>query len=93
MFCKLIHLWKPKDTDTETHNKTIAEKVKHFFRCYAINRHKMTVLTPSYYAECYSPDDNRFDLRPFLYNAAWSWQFQKIDAMAYELDTYDQMQL
>lgn len=93
MFCKLIHLWKPKDTDTETHNKTIAEKVKHFFRCYAINRHKMTVLTPSYYAECYSPDDNRFDLRPFLYNAAWSWQFQKIDAMVYELDTYDQMQL
>ena len=37
----------------------IAEKVKHFFRFYAINRHKTTVLTPSYHAENYSPDDNR----------------------------------
>lgn len=27
----------------------------------------MTTLTPSYHAEQYSPDDNRFDLRPFLY--------------------------
>jgi len=33
--------------------------VKHFFRFYAINRHKTTVLTPSYHAENYSPDDNR----------------------------------
>jgi hypothetical protein len=29
----------------------VAEKVKHFFKYYAINRHKMTVLTPSYHAE------------------------------------------
>ena len=74
MFCKLICLWKnaysPKD---------ISDKVKHFFRCYAINRHKMTVLTPSYHAESYSPDDNRFDHRPFLYRANWSWQFKSID--------------
>ena len=28
-----------------------------------MNRHKMTTLTPSYHAENYSPDDNRFDLR------------------------------
>ena len=41
----------------------IAHKVKHFFRRYAINRHKMTTITPSYHAENYSPDDNRFDLR------------------------------
>ena len=27
----------------------------------------MTTLTPSYHAEQYSPDDNRYDLRPFLY--------------------------
>ena len=37
-------------------------------RYYAINRHKTTVLTPSYHAENYSPDDNRFDHRQFLYN-------------------------
>lgn len=55
-------------------------QVKHFYRCYAINRHKMTVITPSVHAETYSPDDNRFDHRPFLYNAKWGWQFRAIDA-------------
>ena len=39
----------------------------------------MTTLTPSYHAECYSPDDNRFDHRPFLYPARWTWQFAAID--------------
>lgn len=57
----------------------VAAKVKRFFYYYAINRHKATVLTPAYHAESYSPDDNRFDLRPFLYNASWSWQFRRID--------------
>ena len=57
----------------------IAEKVKFFFKHYSINRHKLTTLTPSYHAENYSPDDNRFDLRQFLYNTAWSWQFAAID--------------
>ena len=49
MFAKLCHLWKDKCTPEET-----ARKVKLFFRYYAINRHKMTVLTPSYHAETYS---------------------------------------
>ena len=39
----------------------------------------MTTLTPSYHAENYSPDDNRYDLRPFLYNTKWQWQFETID--------------
>jgi NAD+ synthase (glutamine-hydrolysing) len=62
----------------------IADKVKHFFRYYAINRHKATVLPPAYHAEAYSPDDNRFDHRQFLYNAAWPWQFRAIDALSAE---------
>ncbi|XP_061378873.1 glutamine-dependent NAD(+) synthetase [Danaus plexippus] len=74
MFHKLVHTWGNKCTPQE-----VAEKVKHFFRCYAINRHKMTVLTPSYHAESYSPDDNRFDHRPFLYRVHWNWQFKVID--------------
>uniref|UniRef100_A0A1Q3G1Q7 Glutamine-dependent NAD(+) synthetase n=1 Tax=Culex tarsalis TaxID=7177 RepID=A0A1Q3G1Q7_CULTA len=74
MFCKLVSTWRDSCTPRE-----IADKVKHFFRCYAINRHKMTVLTPAYHAESYSPDDNRFDHRPFLYRANWSWQFKAID--------------
>lgn len=57
----------------------VADKVKHFFRCYSINRHKMTTMTPSYHAETYSPDDNRYDHRQFLYNVAWPWQFTCID--------------
>jgi hypothetical protein len=48
-------------------------------RYYAINRHKQTTLTPSYHAEAYSPDDNRFDHRQFLYNWRWPWQFGKVD--------------
>lgn len=74
MYCKLVQTWSDRYSPNE-----VAEKVKHFFRCYAINRHKMTVLTPAYHAESYSPDDNRFDHRPFLYRANWSWQFRAID--------------
>ncbi len=58
----------------------VAAKVKRFFKFYAINRHKMTVVTPSYHAENYSPDDNRFDLRPFLYRVDFKCQFDAIDA-------------
>lgn len=58
----------------------VAAKVKRFFKFYAINRHKLTTLTPAYHAENYSPDDNRFDLRPFLYNTDWQRQFAAIDA-------------
>jgi hypothetical protein len=79
MFEKLLHEWSAKLSPTE-----IAEKVKRFFYYYSINRHKMTTLTPAYHAESYSPDDNRYDLRQFLYNATWSWQFKKIDEMAAE---------
>jgi NAD+ synthase (glutamine-hydrolysing) len=51
-----------------------------FFHFYQINRHKQTVATPSYHAESYSPDDHRFDLRPFLYPPGFeSWSFKKID--------------
>ncbi|KAI3376793.1 hypothetical protein L3Q82_000384 [Scortum barcoo] len=57
----------------------VAQKVKHLFSMYSMNRHKMTTVTPSYHAESYSPDDNRFDLRPFLYNTRWTWQFRCID--------------
>ena len=58
-------------------------------RYYSINRHKMTTLTPSYHAEVYSPDDNRFDHRPFLYNARWSWQFSAIDTAVEKINTME----
>lgn len=58
----------------------IAKKVKYFFTMYGINRHKQTTLTPSYHAEKYSPDDNRFDHRQFLY-PNWKRQFSTIDTL------------
>lgn len=99
----LCYKWGTKLSPAE-----VAEKVKYFFKYYSINRHKMTVLTPSYHAEVlllnrnlsdtcfetvtserkligvlllqsYSPEDNRFDLRQFLYNSKWPYQFKKID--------------
>ncbi|XP_050811288.1 glutamine-dependent NAD(+) synthetase isoform X1 [Gopherus flavomarginatus] len=82
MFCKLINMWKEICTPRE-----VASKVKHFFRMYSINRHKMTTLTPAYHAENYSPEDNRFDLRPFLYNSTWSWQFRSIDKQVSNLES------
>lgn len=46
----------------------------------------MTTLTPAYHAESYSPDDNRFDLRQFLYNTRWPRQFRAIDEAAREAE-------
>lgn len=76
MFNKLVYIWKETCTPSE-----VAAKVKKFFFYYSVNRHKMCTLTPSYHAESYSPDDNRFDLRPFLYNTKWPRQFDTIDRL------------
>jgi len=68
----------------KTQDEQVAQKVKDFYFYNAINRHKMTTLTPSYHAENYSPDDNRFDLRPFLQCASFDEQFASIDKMVQE---------
>ncbi len=80
MFEKLVHEWDHLPP------QEVAEKVKRFFYYYSVNRHKMTTLTPSYHAESYSPDDNRFDLRQFLYNVRWGWQFRQIDRLIEEMN-------
>ncbi|KAK8845384.1 NAD+ synthetase [Kwoniella newhampshirensis] len=80
MFGKLVQEWGTFLSPSE-----IATKVKHFFFTYAINRHKMTTITPSVHMESYGPDDNRFDLRPFLYPSRFTHQFKKIDALAEQL--------
>ncbi|KAK2439238.1 glutamine-dependent NAD synthetase [Trifolium repens] len=85
MFQNLCCRWGARLTPSQ-----VAEKVKHFFKYYSINRHKMATMTPSYHAESYSPEDNtRFDLRQFLYNTRWPYQFQKIDELVHELDVKD----
>lgn len=88
MFCKL---WLERSNpDFKVNDKPVnlrdcekpdqlANKVKRFFSLYAKNRHKQTILTPSLHAVTYSPDDNRFDHRQFLYDTNWRWQFNEID--------------
>ncbi|KAJ5723640.1 Glutamine dependent NAD+ synthetase [Penicillium malachiteum] len=73
MYEKLLHLWGNDYSPRE-----IYEKTRHFFYHYSINRHKMTVLTPSYHAEQYSPEDNRHDLRQFLY-PSFTWAYKKME--------------
>ncbi|KAL8670480.1 MAG: hypothetical protein Q9168_004989 [Polycauliona sp. 1 TL-2023] len=65
-YCKLLGTWgSPKSTNQPTLSPCqIAAKTKFFFT----NLHM----------EQYSPDDNRFDLRPFLY-PGFDWQYAKID--------------
>jgi NAD+ synthase (glutamine-hydrolysing) len=59
MWSKLLHTWGDRLSPQQ-----IYEKVRFFFWCYGINRHKMTTLTPSYHAEQYGPDDNRLVFSP-----------------------------
>lgn len=80
MFRKLLVEWNHLSA------KEVADKVKKFFKFYSINRHKMCTITPSYHAEGYSPDDNRYDLRQFLYNTRWPRQFKAIDDEVDEIE-------
>ncbi|KAH9206519.1 hypothetical protein DL95DRAFT_347455 [Leptodontidium sp. 2 PMI_412] len=56
MFEKLLHVWGNRLSPQQ-----IYEKVRFFSWNYAINRHKMTTITPAYHMEAYGCDDNRFD--------------------------------
>ncbi|ODN01891.1 putative glutamine-dependent NAD(+) synthetase [Orchesella cincta] len=81
MMAKLIHLWNDQEP------RDIAKKVKHFYRSYAANRHKMSILTPSCHMEDYSPEDHRHDLRPIFYPLDFTWQFQRIDDLVNNLES------
>lgn len=41
---------------------------------------------PCCFLKSYSPEDNRFDLRQFLYNSRWPFQFRKIDELVKEMN-------
>jgi NAD+ synthase (glutamine-hydrolysing) len=84
-YLRLLSDWKHRPGYEGSPSK-IAEKVMRFYRFYAINRHKATIITPSVHLSGYNPDDNRHDLRPFLYVVDWPWQFGKIRAHVAELE-------
>ena len=75
-----------KDITETTAPEVIATKVKRFFYLYANNRHKQTVLTPALHSETYSPDDNRFDQRQFLFDPQWKFQFSQIDRKVQQIN-------
>jgi NAD+ synthase (glutamine-hydrolysing) len=85
MFRKLCAKWQHLSPSE------VAVKVKRFFYYYSVNRHKMCIITPAYHAEAYSPDDNRFDLRQFLYNTQWTRQFRSIDEIVTDMESDDQI--
>merc|ERR1711935_710985 len=86
-FRKLRVTWSHLSSDQ------VAKKVKRFFYYYSVNRHKMCTITPAYHAEGYSPDDNRFDLRQFLYNTKWTRQFAVIDKEVIEMDNETKIEI
>lgn len=81
MFERLVVDWSDHMTPRQVY-----AKVGDFFRFYAINRHKMTTMTPGLYLESYTPDDNRFDLRPFLYNVRFAFERRKIEGMLKKME-------
>ena len=81
-YLRLLFKWRDRGLGP----REIAEKTMRFYRYYAINRNKATIITPSVHMSGYNPDDNRHDERPFLYNTAWPWQFDKIRAYAEDLE-------
>lgn len=87
MFVKLYHEWSQPPLALTA--AQVAEKVKRFWFFYAVNRHKMTTMTPAYHAEQYLPDDNRFDLRPFLINPRFPWASKKIDELVAEIERHE----
>lgn len=79
MFVSLLSIWKHLNA------QEVSEKVKNFFKHYTVNRHKMTTLTPSICVGNNTAEDNRFDLRPFIYRSSWEHQFNCIDQRVREL--------
>lgn len=75
MFQRLVVDWSD-----HMNSREVYKKVRDFMYYYAINRHKMTTMTPGLYLESYTPDDNRYDLRPFLY-PRFTFEHRKIENM------------
>ncbi|KAI0514344.1 NAD+ synthase [Xylaria bambusicola] len=87
-YLRLLGLWKERNLTPGQ----IAEKCMRFFRNYALltpGNSKATIITPSVHMSAYNPDDNRHDLRPFLYVVNWPYQFDKIKKHAEHLESLD----
>ncbi|KAK5108085.1 hypothetical protein LTR62_008802 [Meristemomyces frigidus] len=79
MFERLLVDWNDRTP------RDVYKKVRDFMYYYAVNRHKMTTMTPGLYLESYTPDDNRFDLRPFLY-PRFTFEYRKIENLLKKME-------
>ncbi|KZM23607.1 NAD(+) synthase (glutamine-hydrolyzing) [Ascochyta rabiei] len=78
MFERMLIEWRDEKSPEET-----AVLVKRFHHFYAINRHKMTTMTPAYHTAEYSAEDPR----PFLYpEFQSSLDCKRIDLMVYDIE-------
>ncbi|KAH8116491.1 glutamine-dependent NAD synthetase with GAT domain-containing protein [Phellopilus nigrolimitatus] len=68
MFQKLVHEWGRRLSPLQVRTQT--------------KRKVPSDAKTNCHMESYSPDDNRFDLRPFLYPSRFPFQFKKIDELA-----------
>ncbi|KAJ4359219.1 hypothetical protein N0V95_002385 [Ascochyta clinopodiicola] len=78
MFERLLLDWRDEKSSEE-----IASLVKRFHQFYAINRHKMTTMTPAYHTAEYSAEDPRPFLYPEFQN---SLACERIDQMIYDIE-------
>ena len=87
---EFVNLKDPRNKFKETIPATptiLATLIERFFNWYGKNRSKMTILTPGIHATNYSPDDNRFDQRPYLYPYfPDSYQMKLIRKVANEME-------
>jgi NAD+ synthetase len=58
---------EPNDNFNTISSISKLEKIRIFYNRYRMNRHKAVILPPSVHLLSYSPDDNRYNMRPFLY--------------------------
>jgi NAD+ synthetase len=58
---------EPNDVFKQHDSPYKLKKIQTFNFRYRMNRHKAVILPPSVHLLSYSPDDNRYNLRPFLY--------------------------
>lgn len=65
--------------------RELYQKVERFNHFFGINRHKMSTVTPAVHCCDYSPEDNRFDLRPMLYPRL-TWSYRKIERHVEQLE-------
>lgn len=90
-YSQFLELWQQMGGPGGVSARALYEKVRHFNTYFGINRHKMSIVTPSVHCSDYSPEDNRFDLRQILYPTL-EWSYRKIERDVEKLEALEKGQ-